>query len=76
MNQDTDLEIEGGGVELDSIDPGVVESMEVEEEEDINGDVIRCMCNECEEGGFMIQVTDAFIIDICLSVLHTFLMEY
>ena len=58
VNQDTDLEIEGGGVEMESIDPGMVESMEVEEEEDVNGDVIRCLCNETEEGGFMIQVTD------------------
>ncbi|XP_068734964.1 uncharacterized protein [Montipora capricornis] len=55
VNQDTDLEIEGGGVEVESIDPRIVDSMEVEEEEDINGDVIRCLCNEIEEGGFMIQ---------------------
>ena len=59
VNQDTDLEIEGVGVELDNIDPGMVESMEVEEEEDVNGDVIRCLCNETEEGGFMIQVRDS-----------------
>ena len=59
VNQDTDLEIEGVGVELDNIDPGMVESMEVEEEEDANGDVIRCLCNETEEGGFMIQVRDS-----------------
>ena len=58
LNQDTDLEIEGGGIELESIDPGMVECMEVEEEEEITGDVIRCLCNETEEGGFMIQVTD------------------
>ena len=56
VNQDTDLEIEGGGVEVESIDPRIVDNMEVEEEEDINGDVIRCLCNEIEEGGFMIQV--------------------
>ena len=56
VNQDTDLEIEGGGVDAENIDPGTVECMEVEEEEDINGDVIRCLCNESEEGGFMIQV--------------------
>ncbi|KAL9963085.1 hypothetical protein ACROYT_G032256 [Oculina patagonica] len=55
VNQDTDLEIEGGSAELESIDPGMVECMEVEEEEDVNGDVIRCLCNESEEGGFMIQ---------------------
>lgn len=55
VNQDTDLEIEGGGVEVETIDPGMIENVEVEEEEDINGDVIRCMCNEIEEGGFMIQ---------------------
>ena len=57
VNQDTDLEIEGGVADTESIDPGVVECMEVEEEEDVNGDVIRCLCNESEEGGFMIQVT-------------------
>ena len=56
VNQDTDLEIEGGGADSESIDPGMVECMEVEEEEDVNGDVIRCLCNESEEGGFMIQV--------------------
>ena len=56
VNQDTDLEIDGGGVEMESIDPGMVESIEVDEEEDVNGDVIRCLCNETEEGGFMIQV--------------------
>jgi len=56
INQDTDLEIEGGGADSESIDPGMVEFMEVEEEEDVNGDVIRCLCNESEEGGFMIQV--------------------
>lgn len=56
VNQDTDLEIEGGVADTESIDPGVVECMEVEEEEDVNGDVIRCLCNESEEGGFMIQV--------------------
>lgn len=56
VNQDTDLEIEGGGVEVETIDPGMIENVEIEEEEDINGDVIRCMCNEIEEGGFMIQV--------------------
>ena len=29
----------------------VVECMEVEEEENVNGDVIlRCLCNESEEG--------------------------
>ena len=56
INQDTDLEIEGGGADSESIDPGMVECMEVEEEEDVNGDVIRCLCNESEEGGFMIQV--------------------
>ena len=59
VHQDIDLEIEGGGVELESIDPGMVEAMEVEEEEDVNGDVIRCLCNEIEEGGFMIQVRTA-----------------
>ena len=57
VNQDTDLEIEGGGAEMESIDPGMMEFMEMEEEEDVNGDVIRCLCNESEEGGFMIQVT-------------------
>ena len=56
VNQDIDLEIEGGMVAVDGIDPGVVDTMEVEEEEDVNGDVIRCLCNETEEGGFMIQV--------------------
>ena len=56
VNQDTDLEIEAGGADSESIDPGMVEYMEVEEEEDVNGDVIRCLCNESEEGGFMIQV--------------------
>ena len=56
VNQDTDLEIEGGGADSESIDPGMVECMEVEEEEDVNADVIRCLCNESEEGGFMIQV--------------------
>ena len=60
VNQDTDLEIEGGVADTESIDPGVVECMEVEEEEDVNGDVIRCLCNESEEGGFMIQVIIRF----------------
>ena len=59
VNQDTDLEIEGVGMELDNIDPGMVECVEVEEEEDVNGDVIRCLCNETEEGGFMIQVRES-----------------
>lgn len=56
VSQELDLEIEGGGVDTENIDPGTMECMEVEEEEDINGDVIRCVCNESEEGGFMIQV--------------------
>ena len=86
VNQDIDLEIEGGGVELESIDPGMVEAMEVEEEEDVNGDVIRCLCNEIEEGGFMIQVlTGSFLSvhsfisnikeQILLSWPHTFLIK-
>lgn len=58
VNQDTDLEIDGGSAEMESIDPCMLEYMEVEEEEDVNGDVIRCLCNESEEGGFMIQVTN------------------
>lgn len=55
VSQELDLEIEGGGVDTENIDPGTMECMDVEEEEDINGDVIRCSCNESEEGGFMIQ---------------------
>ena len=62
VNQDTDLEIDGGSAEMESIDPGMLEYMEVEEEEDVHGDVIRCLCNETEEGGFMIQVTN------CISI--------
>ena len=51
------MEIEGGVADTESIDPGMVECMKVEEEEHVNGDVIlRCLCNESEEGGFMIQV--------------------
>lgn len=56
VSQELDLEIEGGGGDTENIDPGTMECMDVEEEEDINGDVIRCSCNESEEGGFMIQV--------------------
>ena len=48
VSQELDLEIEGGGVDTENIDPGTLECMEVEEEEDINGDVIRCVCNESE----------------------------
>ena len=54
-HQDADLEIDGA-TEMETIDPGTAESVDLEEEEDINGDVIRCLCNEVEEGGFMIQV--------------------
>ena len=57
VNQDTDLEIElNGGADTQSINPGVVECIEVEEEEDVNDDVKRCLLNGFDEGGFMIQV--------------------
>ena len=49
--KDTDLQIEGFVANTESVDPGVVECMEVDEEENVNGDVIlRCLCNESEEG--------------------------
>ena len=34
------MQIEGGVADTESIEPGVVECMEVEEEEHVNGDVI------------------------------------
>ena len=46
----------GGGADTESINPGVVECIEVEEEEDVNDDVKRCLLNGFDEGGFMIQV--------------------
>ena len=76
VNQDTDLEIEGGSGEIESIDPGMVECMEMEEEEDVNGDVIRCLCNESEEGGFMIQVSNSLSIMQINTILAGLLIRF
>lgn len=52
---DAEQEIEPG-TESEGLDLGIGESIEVEEEDERAADVIRCICNESEEGGFMIQV--------------------
>ena len=53
------------GTESEGFELGAGESVEVEEEDDHDADVIRCICNEIEEGGFMIQVCCEITIRRC-----------
>ncbi|KAK3738003.1 hypothetical protein QZH41_009630 [Actinostola sp. cb2023] len=54
-SQDIDLEIEPG-IEPEARYFGSLESLEGDEEDTRDADVIRCRCAETEEGGFMIQL--------------------
>ena len=55
LKPEPEVEIEAG-TEVEPLElGGLMDNIELEEEEDEDEDVIRCLCNDAEDNGFMIQ---------------------